>query len=41
MLKSSHMLIADTTVSTKVEQITKYTAHKFSPVVSVINIHPV
>ena len=34
-------LIADTTVSVRVEQIMKYTNHKLSLVVNAINIHPV
>jgi len=34
-------LKAYTTFSANVEQITKCTIHKFSPVVSAINIHPV
>ena len=34
-------LIAETTVNGSIEQIVKYTDHKFSLVVSAINIHPV
>ena len=34
-------LIADTTVSARVEQIAQYTIHKFSLVVNAINIQPV
>jgi hypothetical protein len=34
-------LIADITVSASVEWIIKYTVHKFSLVVSAVNIHPV
>ena len=37
---ASDSLIADTTVSASVEYIVKYTIHKFSLVVSAINIHP-
>ena len=34
-------LIADTTVGASVEQIVKYTIHKFSLAVGAINIHPI
>ena len=32
-------LVADTTVSASVEQVIKYAIHKFSLVVSAVNIH--